>query len=384
MSRVAIVSYAMEGFSSESDSDARKAVASVARDAYDQAGIERDDLDALVMTDQDAFDGAAISSGIKVAPAGGYLKPVMRVQNGGGYGIHQGMAKIRSGKADCVAVVAADTTKTDATVVSNISQEPLYHRPFGESNVTSHARLATEYLETGVATEEDFARVAAKNYAGAAETPWAHRREGHSTESVLESERVASPLRELMTAPVSYGAAIVVLASESFVEDHDLEPAWLAGAGVGSSNYGYTTSESRLEQPALEKAATAAYDGAGIDDPAEAFDAAEVCAPAPHYELLSYETLGLCDRGDAPSLVRDGTTAHDGSLPVNVCGGALATNPPSSGGLVRAITGAKLVNGEFDHVDQSVQRALVTDSDLHLGERGRTDAALVLEAGGAA
>lgn len=51
MSRVAIVSYAMDGFSSESDSDAHEAVFSVARDAYDQAGIERDDLDALVMTD---------------------------------------------------------------------------------------------------------------------------------------------------------------------------------------------------------------------------------------------------------------------------------------------------------------------------------------------
>lgn len=208
----------------------------------------------MVTTDWDAFCGATISSGIKVAPAGGYPKPVMRVQNGG-YGICQRMAKIQSQKAECVAVVAADATETNATVVSNISQKPLSYRPFGESNITSHARLANEYLETRAATEDDIACTAVKNYAAAAVTPWAHRREGYSTDAVLESVRLSTPLQELMTAPVSYGAVTTVAASESFVKARDLVPVWLTGAGIGSSRYGFTESESRLDQSGLAKAA---------------------------------------------------------------------------------------------------------------------------------
>jgi acetyl-CoA acetyltransferase len=45
-------------------------------------------------------------------------------------------------------------------------------------------------------------------------------------------------------------------------------------------------------------------------------------------ELLAYEELGLCARGDAAKLVADRATTMDGRLPVNPSGGLLSKGEP--------------------------------------------------------
>jgi len=45
-------------------------------------------------------------------------------------------------------------------------------------------------------------------------------------------------------------------------------------------------------------------------------------------EVLAYEELGLCDRGDGAKLVADGATLPTGRLPVNVSGGLLSKGEP--------------------------------------------------------
>src|SRR5204862_4668776 len=45
-------------------------------------------------------------------------------------------------------------------------------------------------------------------------------------------------------------------------------------------------------------------------------------------ELLSYEELGLCPKGDAAKLADEGATDRGGRLPVNVSGGLLSKGEP--------------------------------------------------------
>jgi benzoylsuccinyl-CoA thiolase BbsB subunit len=45
-------------------------------------------------------------------------------------------------------------------------------------------------------------------------------------------------------------------------------------------------------------------------------------------ELLYYEALGLCPRGEAVRLLRDGTTSLGGRVPVNPSGGLLSKGHP--------------------------------------------------------
>jgi acetyl-CoA acetyltransferase len=133
--------------------------------------------------------------------------------------------------------------------------------------------------------------------------------------------------------------------------------------------------DDKLDQPTLRDAASTAYDEAGVS--ADDIDAAEMATYAPSFELLGYEALGLCEEGEGPSLVHDGTTAIDGSLPVNASGGPLATAPPNSGGVYRAIAACQQLDGELGQRD--AERVLLWDNDMHLGEPARTDAVLVFE-----
>jgi acetyl-CoA acetyltransferase len=379
MTDVAIAGYATTGFAGETDKSSNELVLKTNTVALEDAGVTHENLDSVVLTGQDPYDGAAISDGQKIATAAAYEKPIMRIQTGGGAAIHQARAKIQAEKADVVTVVAADYVTADPTTLSWTSHEALYHRPIGMNNRQSYGFFTQNYLEETDVSREDLAAVAAKNYEAAAENPNAHRREDYSTEEVLESDPVVGPLTELMLGPMSFGAAVLVLVSEEVAAELDDVPATVAGTGLATEKYWYREMEDRLHQPTLRDAAATATDEAEID--AADLDAIEMASYAPSFELLGYEALGLCEEGEAMSLVADGTTAIDGSLPVNVSGGPVASSPPNSGGVYRAMAACQQLQGDLGR--QSADRVLLADNDIHLGEPARTDAVVVLEEGSA-
>lgn len=380
MTRVAIAGHGIYGFAGDTNGQSdTEMVLEASMAALKSADVSHEEVDAIIYTGQDAYDGSAISDGQRVSAAGGYRKPFMRIQNGGGTAIHQAVAKIQSGKADVVSIVAGDSVQADPGALSWTSHEALYHRPFGQNHNQSLGLLATAHQEERGVTAEQFAQVAAKNYEAAADNDVAHRQEAYSVDDVLDAEPAASPLTELMLRPNSFGAAVCVLVSEEVAEEKGNARSWITGTGLSTGKYWYRDMSQRLDQPTLAQASSAAFDEADvtIDD----IDAAEIAAYSPTLELTSYEALGLCEEGEGVSLIEDGVTAPDGSFPVNLSGGPLATSPPNAGGIYRAIAASQIIEGDLG--DGSAERVLLADNDMHLGEPGRTDAVVVLEGGAA-
>jgi acetyl-CoA C-acetyltransferase len=66
-----------------------------------------------------------------------------------------------------------------------------------------------------------------------------------------------------------------------------------------------------------------AYNQAGIQDPGQVIDFAEIDDTYAYKELQSLEALGFCQFGEAGDLTLRGFTAFEGTLPVNVSGGSL-------------------------------------------------------------
>jgi acetyl-CoA acetyltransferase len=378
MERVAILGYSVDGFHGQVEGRGDEVIFPVVRSALEGAGLSRHDVDSVVNCGHDAYSGQTISSGMIACPSGGYEKPTVRLQNGGVYAIHQAVAQIRSDKADVVVVSAEDTVSTDTAAVSTVSQDALYNQPLGVTYLHTHGLLATEYLDRHDVTEADYAAVAAKNYRAAAANPHAHRDEHYDEDEILESDRLVSPFRELTVGPESKGAAALVVASEEVAEDVGAA-AWIDGIGVASSRGRVRDVDRRLRSPSLRAAANAAYEDAGVSDPHEEVDAVELYNPMAHLELLGYEALGLCDRGEGVTLLREGTTDLDGDLPVNSSGGALGTNPLNASGLLRTIHSVMTLNDDLESaaVDDATT-TVATDSDLMLGEWGRSDGVVVL------
>jgi acetyl-CoA acyltransferase len=185
-----------------------------------------------------------------------------------------------------------------------------------------YATMAREYMRSSGATVEDFAEVSVKNHLHGTLNPYAQYREAVTRKDVLASREITPPLTLLMCSPIGDGAAAAVLCSRHAARALGVRNPVQVRASVVVSG----RDRSPGEETAVERAAKGAYEAAGTGpsdlDVVEVHDAA---APA---ELMVYEELGLCGKGDGPSLLASGDTRLGGRQPVNPSGGLLSKGHP--------------------------------------------------------
>jgi acetyl-CoA acetyltransferase len=183
--------------------------------------------------------------------------------------------------------------------------------------------------ESGV-TKEQLGRVVVKNRANGMHNPNAMYRTPTSVDDVLASRIVCEPLHLFMLCSPNEGAAAVVLQRATpSASDVRLRAAvlrsHLPGAVLGEATPLSGIADTAITPPST-LAARAAYEDAGIGP--EDLDVVECQDTDAARELLSYEELGLCERGGAAKMVTDDVTAMGGQLPVNPSGGLLSKGEP--------------------------------------------------------
>jgi acetyl-CoA acetyltransferase len=183
-----------------------------------------------------------------------------------------------------------------------------------------YAAKTQAFMDHTGATVEDLAQVSVKNRRHGALNPLAQFRRSLDIETVLGSRMISDPLRLLMCAPVTDGAAAVVVVSADYARRSRRPYVLVSGMALTSNG-----SDPHAAQP-VTRAARAAFNQAGLEpddiDVAEVHDA---CAGA---ELWLYEEIGLAKPGGAPELIRSGATGLGGRIPVNVSGGLLSRGHP--------------------------------------------------------
>ncbi|MFX0043972.1 MAG: thiolase family protein, partial [Candidatus Hodarchaeota archaeon] len=181
---------------------------------------------------------------------------------------------------------------------------------------------------------EQAARVVVKNRMNALNNPYAHLQEKVSFEEILDSAMLAYPLKELDFPPFSDGAVAMLLAKEEIAKKLTDTPVWLKGYGSCTDAY-YLGHRNMTDLVGLEGAAKAAYKMANISDPINEIDVAEVYDAFSVHELMSYEALQFCAKGEGGKFVDTGETEMNGAIPVNPSGGVLSSNPTMANGLIR-------------------------------------------------
>ena len=190
-----------------------------------------------------------------------------------------------------------------------------------------------EHMERYGSRPEHFAWIGWKNHRHSVNNPFAQFQVEYSLDEIESAPMIHEPLTKLQCSPTSDGAAAAIVASERFVEEHDLWERAIEIVGQSMvtdlpSSFDADASCMRIVGYDMSReAARHAYDEAevGPDD----IQVIELHDCFSANELITYEALGLAPEGEGHRLVEDSATTYGGSGPVvNPSGGLISKGHP--------------------------------------------------------
>jgi len=347
MERAAIIGIGMTKIEANKVSDTFADMAwEAVNKALDDAGMTIKDIDNVVTTSNDFWDGRTISC-MAVGDAGGVRgKNTSCVEGDGAFGAFYGLARALSGSYDTSLVLAhCKGSESVSSLITNAAFDPIYERKLGMDMITASAMQANLYMhETGV-TSEQLAMVSVKNHGNARLNPNAQLPMEITVEDVLNSEMIADPLHKLDCSPVSDGCCAVIIANESKAEKFKKKPVWIKGVSFCADSY-FLGDRNLTDARSLREAAQKAYAMAGITNPATEIDVAELYDAFTYQELMWIEALGLCAAGKVGTSLEKGVFNISGKMPVNPSGGLLSGHPVIAAGLIRIAEVVRQLRGE--------------------------------------
>jgi acetyl-CoA acetyltransferase len=284
----------------------------VFQEALQSAALGRREVDFWCSGSSDYLAGRAFSF-VNAVDAIGAFPPICEshVEMDAAWAFYEAYVKILAGEAETALVYGFG--KSSAGLLRRVlalQLDPYVTAPLWPDSVSVAALQARLALDAGIVTERAMAEVAARSRADATTNPYAQVSGPADPEDLLAGPYVADPLRRHDCAPVSDGAAALVLAGGEHARRHRERPAWITGVAHRIDPQGL----GERDLTAVPSASAAA-EAAGLP---EDLDVAELHAPFTHQELLLRAALGLGDR-----------------VRINPSGGALCGNPMFSAGLAR-------------------------------------------------
>jgi len=291
-------------------------------------GIEPGEIDAAWFGTLDIANDA--SSGLGASHATGLFNiPLSRVENAcatGSTAFRQATTAVRAGQADVALVLGAEKMRDSAEGLIEGAALDQVWRGRGVTMPAFFGMRATRHMHQYETTREQIAKVSVKNHENGSKYPHAHYRFTCDVDDVVEGPQVTYPLNLYDCCPVTDGAAASIIVSEDVVEEYTDDPVWVAGSGLSTDSLLRGGDDALVGFPASSQAASQAYKEAGIT--AEEIDVAEVHDCFTITELVTYEDLGFCEKGNGGAFIDSGAPELDGEKPVNPSGGLLAKGHP--------------------------------------------------------
>lgn len=253
--------------------------------------------------------------------------PIVNVENacaGGGTALHVAWMAVASGAHD-VALVVGMEKMVKGLIAPNAGEFEAF---LGKTLPAKYALRARKHMERFGLTRQQLALVSVKNHHAGALNPRAHYQQEVTVEEVLASRPIADPLTLLQCCPTTDGAAaLVIVAGDAAPALAQRTRIRIAASVLRSGRYTSPIhDELSSDDDVAVRTARAAYEMAGLGP--ENVDVAEVHDAFTIGEILAYENMGLCPRGEGGRLAEEGATALGGRLPVNPSGGRLSLGHP--------------------------------------------------------
>lgn len=315
-------------------------VGGLVREAIDNAmkhaNVDWDAIDAVILGKApDMFEGIMMPELSLADAIGAVGKPVLRVHTAGSVGGSTSViaaTHVTSGNFDTVLTVTFEK-QSESNATWALSPKYPYSPHINAGAGGYFAPYMREYIRRYNAPENIGWIVAAKDRQNALKNPYAHLQIPNIDEKmVADTPMLWEPLRYLESCPSSDGACALVISNEKLAKGR--KAAWIKGMAVRSEGT-LSAGRDEVNPQGGQDCASDIYKQAGILNPKDEIDCAEIYVPFSWYEPMWLENLHFCDLGEGWKLTENGTTALDGDLPINMSGGVLSSNPIGASGMIR-------------------------------------------------
>jgi acetyl-CoA C-acetyltransferase len=352
MSRVGIIGIGHGAFGRRSDATVQELAFEAFRDAIEDAGIERADLDASVIGSVPEYHKQRSLPGVVQEYLGLNPKPTWLTEvacASGSAAIRTAWMAIKSGTHDIVAVIGCQkmTELSTPEILALMGRvgEVQWESVFGTTFPAYYALFAKRHMHEFGTTRENLMQVAIKNHYYGARNPLALFQKEITMEKALASEEVSTPFQVYDCCANADGAACVILASEGKAREISKQPVWLDGTACATASMSVLRRPDLVGLPSARDAAKTAYEMAGVGP--EDIKVADVHDCFTIAEILAYEDLGFCKKGEGGKFIEDKQTYVGGKVAVNVDGGLKAKGHPiGATGVSMTVEIAKQLRGE--------------------------------------
>ena len=341
-------------------------IAGLVREAADRALADAEldwpDIDAIVIGKApDMFEGVMMPELYLAEALGALGKPIIRVHTAGSVGGSTAIVAthlVQAGIHERVLTVAFEK-QSESNAMWALSIRIPFSQPLVAGAGGYFAPIIRGYIRKSGAPLDTGAKVVLKDRLNALKNPYAHLHQPDiSMEQILESPLLWDPIRYAETCPSSDGAAAMVIGSKKAALASSRPVAWIHGTAVKSEPT-MGAGRDRVNPNAGRDCAAAVYKEAGITDPLNEIDCAEIYVPFSWFEPMWLENLGFAAEGEGWKMVHDGSTELKGQLPINMSGGVLSSNPIGASGMIRFLEVANQVRGTAgEHQVDGARKAL--------------------------
>jgi len=322
-------------------------VREAAQRALDDAQMTWTDIDAVVVGKApDLFEGVMKPELYLSDALGATGKPMFRVHTAGSVGGTTGIVAshhVETGRFERVLAVAFEKQS------EGNAQFALGSGKSGSLGAGgAFAPYMRSYIARSGAPMDVGPMVAVKDRLNGCKNEYAHLKlKDIDLATVKASPMLWDPVRFLESCPSSDGACAAIFTNEDggkAAAADGRQPAWILGSAVRSEPSTFPGRDPVRPQGAVD-CAWDVYGQAGITNPREQIDCAELYVPFSWYEPMWLEAHDIAAPGEGWQMTERGDTALGGSFPVNMSGGVLSSNPIGASGLLRFTEAALQVRG---------------------------------------
>jgi acetyl-CoA C-acetyltransferase len=333
MSRVGVIGTGHGRFGRRSDATVQELAFEVFRMALEDAGIERKELDASVIAAVPEYHKQRSVAGVvqeylNLNPLPTWLTEVACAS--GSAAMRTAWMAIKSGLHKVVAVIGCQkmTELSTPEILALMGRvgEVQWESVFGTTFPGYYAMFAQRHMHEFGTTHEQMLHVAMKNHYYGARNPNALFKKEITMEKALASDPVASPFCVYDCCANADGAVCMILADEERAKALSDKVVWLDGVGCATAAMSVLRRPDLLGLPSAQEAAQQAYKMAEVTP--KDVKVAEVHDCFTIAEILAYEDLGFCEKGQGGKFAEEKRAWIGGEVAVNVDGGLKAKGHP--------------------------------------------------------